>query len=120
LADIEQATALVLPEPAGEVVPLETADAPLAEEIRRSMDEIDLGDTASVVQFGARAQTGLQEISQQMLADVRNKDVGPAGDSLRNIVTTTCGFCVSELDTRRERSWWEKVLGRRAPFAKFV
>ena len=120
LAEIEQATALVLPEPAGEVVPLETADAPLAEEIRRRMDEIDLGDTASVVQFGARAQTGLQEISQQMLADVRNKDVGPAGDSLRNIVTTIRGFSVSELDTRRERSWWEKLLGRSAPFAKFV
>ena len=34
------------------------------------------------MRFGARAQTGLQEISQQMLADVRNKDVGPAGDSL--------------------------------------
>ena len=120
LAEIEQATALVLPEPAGEVVALDQAEAPLAEEIRRRMDEIDLGDTGSVVRFGARAQTGLQEISQQMLADVRNKDVGPAGDSLRDIVSTIRGFSVSELDTRRERSWWEKLLGRSAPFAKFV
>ncbi|NHX27285.1 toxic anion resistance protein, partial [Escherichia coli] len=65
-------------------------------------------------------QAELQEISQSMLADVRNKDVGPAGDSLRNIVTTIRGFSISELDVRRERSWWEKLLGRAAPFAKFV
>ena len=55
-----------------------------------------------------------------MLADVRNKDVGPAGDSLRNIVTTIRGFSVSELDVRRDRSWWEKLIGRAAPFAKFT
>jgi len=62
----------------------------------------------------------LQEISQAMLADVRNKDVGPAGDSLRNIVSTIRGFSVSELDVRRKRSWWEKLLGKAAPFAKFT
>ena len=55
-----------------------------------------------------------------MLSDVRNKDVGPAGDSLRSIVSTIRGFSVSELDVRRERSWWEKLLGRAAPFAKFT
>jgi len=55
-----------------------------------------------------------------MLQGVRNKDVGPAGDSLRGIVTTIRGFSVSELDVRRERSWWEKLLGRAAPFAKFT
>ncbi|MEM9579394.1 MAG: toxic anion resistance protein, partial [Pseudomonadota bacterium] len=62
----------------------------------------------------------LQVISQQMLSDVRNKDVGPAGDSLRSIVTTIRGFSVSELDVRRKRSWWERLIGRAAPFAKFT
>ena len=70
--------------------------------------------------FGARAQNELQEISQAMLADVKNKDVGPAGESLREIVTTIRGFSVSELDVRRERSLWERLTGRAAPFAKFV
>jgi len=51
---------------------------------------------------------------------VRNKDVGPAGDSLRQIVTTIRGFNVSEMDMRRGRSWWEKLLGRAAPAAKFA
>lgn len=117
---IEQVTGVVLPEPAGDIVPLEQAPAPLADEIRRRMNEIDLRDTGSVVNFGTRAQNELQEISQQMLADVKNKDVGPAGESLRNIVTTIRGFSVSELDVRRERTWWERMLGRSAPFARFV
>lgn len=120
LAEIEQVAALVLPEPGAEVVPLAVAPAPLAEEIRARMAEIDLGDTGSIVQFGARAQNELQAISQAMLADVKNKDVGPAGDSLRQIVTTIRGFSVSELDVRRERKWWEKLFGRAAPFASFL
>jgi uncharacterized protein YaaN involved in tellurite resistance len=36
------------------------------------------------------------------------------------MVSTIRGFSVSELDVRRQRSWWEKLLGRAAPFAKFV
>ena len=118
--DIEELTAVVLPEPAPEVMPLTEAPAPVAEEIRRRMDEIDLKNTGSVVNFGSRAQAGLQEISQKMLADVKNKDVGPAGESLREIVTTIRGFSVNELDMRRNRSWWERLTGRAAPFARFV
>ena len=55
-----------------------------------------------------------------MLQGVRNKDVGPAGDSLREIVTTIRGFSVSELDVRRARSWWERLIGRAAPIAQFA
>lgn len=120
LARIEEVTSVVLPEPQGDVVALEAAPAPLADDIRKRMDEINLRDSGSIVHFGTRAQTELQEISQQMLADVKNKDVGPAGESLRNIVTTIRGFSTSELDVRRERSWWEKLTGRAAPFARFV
>ena len=117
---VDEVTALTLPEPAGEIVALEAAPAEVSGEIRRRMGEIDMGDTNSIVNFGSAAQAELQEISQAMLADVRNKDVGPAGDSLRTIVTTIRGFSVSELDVRRERSWWEKLLGKAAPFAKFT
>ncbi|MEM8654366.1 MAG: toxic anion resistance protein [Pseudomonadota bacterium] len=122
LAQVEEITAAVLPEPAdaNAIVPLDQADAPVGTEIRARMDEIDMEDTQSIVSFGSAAQAELQEISQAMLQDVRNKDVGPAGDSLRNIVTTIRGFSVSELDVRRERSFWEKLLGRAAPFAKFT
>ncbi|MFT6452047.1 MAG: hypothetical protein ACJA06_001535 [Halocynthiibacter sp.] len=120
LKEVEEVTAVVLPEPSTELVPLAKAKAPMAKEIRARMNEIDMEDTNSIVSFGSRAQAGLQEISQSMLAGVRNKDVGPAGDSLRSIVTTIRGFSVSELDVRRKRSFWEKLLGRAAPMAKFV
>ena len=122
LALVEEVTAVVLPEPAdaNAIVTLEDADAPLSAEISSRMAEIDMDDTQSIVSFGSAAQAELQEISQAMLADVRNKDVGPAGDSLRGIVTTIRGFSISELDVRRKRSWWEKLLGRAAPFAKFT
>lgn len=119
---VEEVTAVVLPEPAdaGAIVPLADADAPVSAEISKRMAEIDMEDTNSIVAFGSRAQVELQEISQAMLGGVRNKDVGPAGDSLRNIVTTIRGFSIDELDVRRKRSWWEKLMGKAAPFAKFT
>jgi uncharacterized protein YaaN involved in tellurite resistance len=119
-AEVEQVAASVLPEPGREIVALEAAPAPVAEGIRKRMDEIDMSNTQSIISFGSGAQAELQVISQEMLQGVKNKDVGPAGDSLQNIVTTIRGFSVSELDVRRSRSWWEKLLGRAAPFAKFV
>lgn len=122
LAQAEKVTAVVLPEPKGasEVTPLDRASPEISEEIRRRMAEIDLGNTGSVVAFGSKAQAELQQISQSMLQGVRNKDVGPAGNSLREIVSAIRGFSTDELDPRRERSFWEKLTGRAAPIAKFT
>ena len=120
LTEVEKVNAVILAEPMAEVVPLEAAPADKADEIKRRMSEVDLANTQSIISFGSSAQAELQVISQAMLQDVKNKDVGPAGDSLRKIVTTIRGFAVEELDLRRESSWWEKLLGRAAPFAEFV
>ena len=120
LAEVQAVTAVILAEPGTAIVALDAAPAPVAEDIRKRMAELDMSNTQSIISFGSGAQAELQVISQEMLAGVKNKDVGPAGDSLRNIVTTIRGFSISELDVRRERSWWEKLLGRAAPFAKFV
>ncbi len=109
-----------LPEVATEIVPLRDADEATSAEIERRINELDMSNTGSIVSFGSAAQVELQEISQSMLADVRNKDVGPAGDSLREIVSTIRGFSVDELDVRRKRSWWERLLGRAAPISDFV
>ncbi len=120
LAEVEKVSAVILPEPGREIVALEAAPAPVAEDIRKRMAELDMTNTQSIISFGSAAQAELQVISQAMLADVKNKDVGPAGDSLRDIVTTIRGFSVSELDVRRQRSWWERLTGRAAPFASFL
>ena len=118
IADVA-GTQLPVPVEPDQVQTLTEADAPMSAEIQRRIDEIDMEDTNSIISFGASAQAELQQISQAMLSDVRNKDVGPAGDSLRDIVTTIRGFSASELDMRRDRSWWEKLTGKLAPIAKF-
>ena len=120
LADVEKVTAVILPEPKGELVPLESADEPTSAEITKRIAELDMADTQSIISFGSGAQAELQVISQSMLQGVRNKDVGPAGDSLRSIVSTIRGFSVDELDVRRKQSWWEKLLGKATPLAKFT
>ncbi len=119
-ASIEEVVFAELPEPGGDVVALDQADDAEAAEIRKRMAEIDITSTGSIIGFGSRAQNDLQTISQSMLQDVRNKDLGPAGDSLREMVTTIRGFSVNELDARRDQSWWERLLGRSAPMAKFM
>jgi uncharacterized protein YaaN involved in tellurite resistance len=117
--EIDALVAQPLAEPANALVTIDNAPAPEAETIRARMGEIDMGETSTIIGFGSRAQMELQQISQAMLADVKNKDLGPAGDGLREMVTTLRGFSVSELDTRRKQSWWEKLLGRAAPIVKF-
>ena len=120
LVDEITATQVPVPAQADAIPTLAEADPKSAEEIQMRLAELDLTDSNSIIQFGAAAQAELQDISQSMLQDVKNKDLGPAGDSLRDMVTIIRGFSVSELDTRRERSWWEKLIGRAAPMAKFI
>ncbi len=120
VAMIEEVTSIELPVPVEAVDPYDPKDAQRAAEIEKRMAELDLSSTGSIVSFGSSAQAELQQISQFMLQDVRNKDVGPAGDSLRQIVSTIRGFSISELDVRRKRSWWEWISGKAAPMAQFV
>ena len=120
LAEVEAVTASILPEPGTALETLEDAPAPQAEEIRKRIAEIDITNTQSIISFGSGAQAELQVISQEMLQGVKNKDVGPAGDSLREIVTTIRGFSGEELDVNRERSWWERLTGSAAPLAQFI
>lgn len=118
--DLERVTAAVLPEPAAEVVPLAEATPAQSDAIRKRMGEIDITNTNSIVAFGSGAQSELQVISRAMLEGVKNKDVGPAGDSLRQMVTVIRGFSTEELDLGRERSFFDKLLGRAAPVARFA
>ncbi len=120
LADVEKVTAAILPEPGTAIVPLDTAAPDQAEAIRARMAELDMGNTQSIISFGSRAQSELQVISQEMLSGVKNKDVGPAGNSLAEIVSTIRGFSGEELDVNRERSWWERLTGAAAPLAQFI
>jgi len=88
--------------------------------LARLQAEVDISDASSIMRFGSGAQTELTAISQEMLSGVQNKDVGPAGDALRGIVSTIRGFSVAEGDMREKRSLWEKITGKIAPAAQFM
>ncbi|MBA3324881.1 MAG: toxic anion resistance protein, partial [Rhodobacteraceae bacterium] len=120
LQEVQAVTTALMPEPKGELTTIDPADPALKAEIDRRVAEIDIGDTQSIIRFGSTAQAELQVISQDMLSGVRNKDVGPAGDSLRQIVTSIRGFTVAELDPNRKQSWWERLTGRAKPMAEFM
>ncbi len=122
LKEAEAVTATILPEPEikGELVVVSDMKPDQKKMVKARMAEIDMGNTQSIIEFGSNAQSELQAISQEMLSGVRNKDVGPAGDSLRDMVTSIRGFSVDELNPNRSLSWWEKLIGRAAPVAKFM
>ncbi|PLS23492.1 toxic anion resistance protein [Neptunicoccus cionae] len=120
LKDVEEVNAVVLPEPSNELIVVSDVTPDMQKSIKSRMDEINMDNTQSIIEFGSKAQAELQEISQEMLSGVRNKDVGPAGESLRNMVSSIRGFSIDELNPNRKLSWWEKLLGRAAPVAKFM
>jgi uncharacterized protein YaaN involved in tellurite resistance len=120
LKEAEAVTAALLPEPRAELVAADAADPAVRAEIEKRKAEIDLTSTQSIIRFGSAAQGELQAISQEMLSGVRSKDVGPAGDSLREMVTSLRGFAVDELDPNRKRSWWERLMGSAEPIATFM
>jgi uncharacterized protein YaaN involved in tellurite resistance len=120
LQEVEAVSRALLPEPKGELIVVDSADPALRSEIERRKAEIDIGNSQSIIRFGSSAQQELQAISQDMLSGVRNKDVGPAGDSLRSMVGTIRGFSVRELDPNRKLSWWERLMGKANPMHEFM
>ncbi|MHA3978904.1 toxic anion resistance protein [Halovulum sp. GXIMD14794] len=120
VAEVESVALAPLPEPKKELIVIDQADELEKVEIEKRIGELDMGNSQSIIQFGSRAQAELQTISQEMLADVKNKDTGPAGDALRDIVSSIRGFSVDELDPNRKLSWWEKLLGKAKPVSEFL
>ena len=120
LAQIDALAANPLPTPDQAIVPLEAALGPQAQAITQRLGELDMADAQTIMAFGTSAQSDLRLISQEMLAGVKAKDLGPAGQSLAEIVSTIRGFSGAELDANRRRSWWERLTGAAAPIAQFI
>jgi uncharacterized protein YaaN involved in tellurite resistance len=109
-----------LPEVKDALVPYNEASGAERKEIESLISQIDIRDTSSIIFFGAKAQQQLTTISDQMLEGVRNKDIGPAGDSLNNMVSTLRGFELDDLDPNKKPSLFARLLGRAKPVAKFL
>ncbi len=102
--------------------PLTLAEAPAEEKqlIERKIREIDLADTKSILFFGSRAQEKLTEVSDHMLERVRNKDVGPVGADLNEMVATLRGFDLEELDLNHKPGFFARLFGKAKPVVKFL
>ncbi|MEL7466009.1 MAG: toxic anion resistance protein [Pseudomonadota bacterium] len=120
IVEAEQVTNALLPATRAEIVEADKITPEEQAAIDRLVGDLDMGNTQSIITFGSAAQTELQAISSSMLDGVRNKDVGPAGASLREMVTNIRGFDADELDPNRKQSWWERLFGKARPVAEFI
>ena len=87
-------------------------------EIEKMVTEIDMSDSNSIIFFGTKAQQQLTTISDNMLEGVRNKDVGPAADSLSEMVATLRGFGAEDLAVNP--SWFARWFRGAKPVVKFL
>lgn len=105
----------------GELVSLERLPAPQQAQVRALMDKIDLNDTHSIIAFGVDAQRELTESADQMLERARNKDVGPVGETLGDLMLRVKGLGIDDLRPDERQSWLQRVVLRQVhPIARFV
>lgn len=82
---------------------------------------IDLGDSHSIIAFGTEAQRELTAVSEQILDGVRNKDTGPAGAALGDMMMRVRDLDVGELKNGLPPGWFGRVVLRRLdPLARFL
>jgi uncharacterized protein YaaN involved in tellurite resistance len=103
-----------------EVVPYQQADPATRTRIDKALAELNLKDSNSVLFFGTKAQEQLTMVSDSMLEGVRNKDVGPAGGALNDMLATLRGFRIDTDDLTEEPSWLARIFGAGKPILKFL
>lgn len=101
---------------------LTMAEAPAEQQqkIRQLLQEIDVKDSQSILFFGSKAQEQLTTVSDRMLEGVKNKDTGPAGEDLNNMVATIRGFDLDDLDPNKKPGFFARLLGKAKPIVKFI
>jgi uncharacterized protein YaaN involved in tellurite resistance len=110
----------IVPGVKAEVVPFNETPDERRQTIQQLLNEINMNDTHSIIFFGSKAQEQLTTISDRMLDGVKNKDVGPAGEDLNEMVATIRGFDVDELDPNKKQGFFERLLGKAKPVVKFL
>jgi uncharacterized protein YaaN involved in tellurite resistance len=110
----------IVPGVTAEMAPLAQAPAEKQMRVQQLLNEINVGNSQSVLFFGSKAQEQLTTISDRMLDGVKNKDIGPAGEDLNEMVATLRGFEVDDLDPNKKQGIFDKLLGRTKPIVKFL
>jgi uncharacterized protein YaaN involved in tellurite resistance len=110
----------IVPGVTTEMLPLAEAPPERQQRIQQLQRQIDVTNTQSIIFFGSKAQEQLTTISDRMLDGVKNKDIGPAGEDLNEMVATIRGFEVDNLDPNKKQGFFDRMLGRAKPVVKFV
>ena len=103
-----------------QIVSYQQAEADDKKNIEQILDDLDISDTQSIISFGSSAQEKLTTISDKMLEGVQNKDVGPAGESLNEMVAVMRGFDISGIDPNKKPGFFARLFGRAKPVVKFL
>ncbi len=120
---LEELTSKTLPEVKQELAPISEMPAERIAAVESLIDEIDMSDSNSIIFFGTKAQQKLTTISDNMLEGVRNKDIGPASNSLNEMVATLRGFDIEKLDPNKQGFFariFAKIFGGTKPVVKFI
>ena len=118
--DVAKLDAMLAPDLKYEMITMETANSDDRARIGELMDDIDLSDSNSILFYGSKAQERLTTISDNMLEGVRNKDVGPAGQDLNEMVAVLRGFDVGAIDPTKKRGFIARLFGRAKPVVQFI
>lgn len=103
-----------------ELAPVESLPAVQQQQVRDLMARLDPADTQSVILFGVDAQKQVTGAADQMIQKVRNKDVGPVGDVLSDMMVHVRGLGVDDLEISKDGRFKRGLLRRVNPIAKFI
>ena len=110
----------LIPGVKAEILPYQEASPEKQQKIQKLLSEIDMNDTHSIIFYGSKAQEQLTSISDRMLDGVKNKDVGPAGTDLNEMVAIIRGFEVDDLDPNKKQGFFDRLFGKAKPVVKFL
>lgn len=103
-----------------DVVGYDAAPPERRAEIERLMTELEINDSNSILFFGTAAQSDVTRVADEMLDGVRNKDTGPAGQALNEMITALRGLPLEDLDPDHKPGLLARLFGGARPVAKVL
>ncbi len=104
----------------GDVAPLDALSPEQRKRVEDLMATIDLSDSAAVLSFGIEPQREVRQVNEEMLKGVRNKDTGPAGQALSNMMVQIRGIETADLKQGKEPGFFARLFGRMSPIVRFM
>lgn len=105
----------------GAIAPLAQMAPEQREQVMELVGQIDIKSSNAIVTFGADAQQSATAVSESIIEQARNKDLGPVGGLLNDVVTEARGLDTSEVKDGKKPNWFQRnVLKHVEPVTKFI